>query len=53
MCTSQKVKGAIMQNLSCNIFNLEAVVRWCSVENVILGVRYTYSFTPGWISALG
>ena len=31
--TSQKVKCAMMRNLSCKIFNPEAAVRRCSVEN--------------------
>ena len=36
--TSQKVKGAMMRNLSCNIFNPGAVVRRCSVEKVLLEI---------------
>ena len=39
---SQKVKGAIMQNLSCNIFNSEAVVRRCSVEKVFLEILQNF-----------
>ena len=40
--TSQKVKGAIMQNLSCNIFNSEAAARRCSVQKVFLEILQNF-----------
>ena len=42
MRASQKVKGAIMRNLSCNIFNPEAVVRRCFVEKVFLEILQNF-----------
>ena len=42
MRTSQKVKGAIMQNLSCNIFNSEAAARRCSVQKVFLEILQNF-----------
>ena len=42
MRISQKVKGAIMQNLSCNIFNSEAVVRRYFVEKVFLEILQNF-----------
>ena len=32
------LKGSMMRNLRCNIFNPEAVVRMCSVEKVFLEI---------------
>ena len=40
--TYKKVKGAIIQNLSCNIFNSEAVVQRCSVEKVFLEILQNF-----------
>ena len=42
MRTSQKVKGAIVQNLSCNIFNSEAAARRCSVQKVFLEILQNF-----------